>query len=145
MAEPDIVAKSADQLLSDAGFDIEGILEGGLSRWSDDGLAIESLPTMTVDELNESRDELIIVDVREGYEFNHIRIPDAVNHPSTQPWTSHQALPHGPLAIICADESRSTFVASVARALGRDARLVRGGMTAWLEGDRPTEGRNSGA
>jgi rhodanese-related sulfurtransferase len=140
LADVDVIAKTATLLLREAGFDVQGHLDGGLASWTDEG-SPDSLPTMTVEELSEGLADLNVVDVRESFEFNYARIAQAVNHPSTGPWASHADLPDGSLAMVCADESRSTFVASAARLLGRDASLVRGGMTAWLDRGFPIEGR----
>lgn len=139
VAEPDVIARTAAELLVEAGFSVDGYL--GLTALVSDGLLTGILPTMTVDEVREGGEELAVIDVRESYEFNYARIPDSSNHPSTQPWASHASLPDGPLAIVCADETRSVFIASVATSIGRDARLVRGGMTAWLDRGFPIEGR----
>jgi hydroxyacylglutathione hydrolase len=141
VAEPDLIARTAGELLGDAGFNVDGYLVGGMAAWVGEGLPTASLRTLTVDELHEHGDELAVIDVRESYEFNHARIPDSSNHPSMQPWASHVSLPDGGLAIVCADETRSAFIASVASSIGRDARLVRGGMTAWLDRGFPIEGR----
>lgn len=141
VAEPDVIARTGAEILSAAGYDVGGFLEGGMAAWTAEGLPTEALPAVTVDELQNRTTQLVVIDVRESYEFNYVRIPGATNHPSTQAWATLGSLPDGPLAIVCADETRSAFIASAAASIGRDARLVRGGMTSWLARGFPTEGR----
>ena len=138
-ADNDVIAKAAEELLSEAGFDIVGFVEGGVSSWSEAALPTTTLPTVEIEELLDQR--LKIVDVREPFEYDFSHIPGALLHPSTQSWHQHSQLPaFVPLAFVCADEIRSVYVASLAQRQGKEAYLVLGGMTEWMNRSLPTEG-----
>lgn len=139
-AEPEPIARVAAELLAAAGFDVAGHLEGGLAAWRDAGLATAVLPLLDVDELHAALGELLVVDVREGFEYRHGHVPGAVLLPSGEAWERMGELPADrPLAVVCGDQTRSAAVASMLLHAGRDARLVMGGMVDWLERGLPVE------
>jgi hydroxyacylglutathione hydrolase len=137
-AEPDAVARAAVHLLRDAGFTVLGHLEGGLAAWKTAGFPAGVLPVIDVDDLRITPG-LVPIDAREPFEFRHGHVPGAVPLPWTEAWRNPGAAPLGVLAVLCADEVRSSFVASVLRRLGRDVRLVTGGMVDWNERGYPVE------
>ena len=140
-AEPEPIARMAVGLLADAGFRVEGHLEGGLAAWTAEGGAVETLPVMDVDALEERLDALQVLDVREGFEYRHGHIPGALHIPWTESWerADEAGSAPRPLAVVCGDEVRSAAAASVLQRAGLAPTLVVGGMTDWLERGYPTE------
>ena len=139
-AEPDPIAKAAVEILQQAGFSISGHLEGGLKAWKTASLPTVTLPLLDVDQLNSRRNEFDIVDVRERYEYKHGHVPGARLLPWTEMW-DRVASEAGsrPLAVICGDQVRSAWAASVLQRAGRPVSLVMGGMADWTERGYPIE------
>ncbi len=145
-AEPEPIARVAAGLLADAGFTVLGQLEGGLRAWKEAGYPTETLPLLDVDELRERLDELTVIDAREPFEHRHARIPGSVLFPPADAWERAGELdPGAPLAVVCGDQTRSAYVASILQREGRNAALVMGGMVDWLERGYPVEKRQAPA
>lgn len=145
-ARPDPIAKIAVGLLQEAGFDVVGYLEGGLDAWKEAGYETETLPVLSVHELHDRLDELLVVDTREGFEYRHSHIPDAVSAPWTETWEQKEELPRDrTLAIVCGDEVRSAAAASILKRAGYRPALVIGGMIDWIEADYPIKKKKAGA
>jgi hydroxyacylglutathione hydrolase len=145
-AEPEPIARIAAGLLSDAGFQVVGHLEGGLAAWETAGGETASLEVMDVDALHDRLDELVVVDVREGFEYRHSHVPGAVSAPWTETWEASAALPRDrTLAVVCGDEVRSAAAASILKRTGYRPALVVGGMIDWLERGYPVETKKSPA
>jgi rhodanese-related sulfurtransferase len=139
-AEPEPIARVAVGILRGAGFEVLGHLEGGLGGWKEASLPTESLPVVDVDELYSGLDGYTVVDAREGFEHRHGHIAGALLFPPGDAWERADELPaRTPLAVVCGDQTRSAYVASVLRWHGRDAVLVMGGMVDWLERGYPIE------
>lgn len=133
-AEPEPIARVAGEILREAGFEVLGHLEGGLKAWKEDGRSTETLPLIDVDELHASLGTYVVVDAREGFEHRHAHIAGALLFPPGDAWERVDELPAGRrLAVVCGDQTRSAYVASVLRRRGLDAVLVMGGMVDWLE------------
>lgn len=133
-AEPEPIARVAVEILREAGFEVLGHLEGGLKAWKEDGRSTETLPLIDVDELHASLGTYVVVDAREGFEHRHAHIAGALLFPPGDAWERVDELPAGRrLAVVCGDQTRSAYVASVLRRRGLDAVLVMGGMVDWLE------------
>lgn len=137
-AEPDAIARAAADLLREAGFSVEGYLEGGLGAWKTAGMPVASIAVLSVEQLRDDAG-LIPVDARDPFEYRHGHVPRAVLLPWTDAWQGAAMAPSGPLAVICGDEVRSALVASILRREGRDVRLVVGGMVDWNERGYPVE------
>ena len=138
-AEPEPIAKVAVEILRGASFDVLGYLEGGLRAWKEAGGDTESLPLLNVDELREDLAAFTVVDAREPFEHRHAHIAGAILLPPGDAWGRAADAPDGPLAVVCGDQTRSAYVASILRRAGKDARLVMGGMVDWLERGYPVE------
>jgi len=133
-SEPDAIARSAAEILEQAGFNVLGILEGGLKGWRAAGLEPETLPVIDVDLLHERLAEYQVIDTREAYEYRHGHIIGSSLLPSMEAWSAVDELPaSGRYALVCGDQVRSALVASLLRRRGLDATLIMGGMTDWLE------------
>src|SRR6266545_131314 len=97
-------------------------------------------PVQLVDELHGSPARYTVVDAREGFEYRHGHIAAALLFPPGDAWERADELPTGtPLAVVCGDQTRSAYVASILRRRGCEAVLVMGGMVDWLERGYPTE------
>lgn len=139
-AEADPIARVAAQILTEAGFTVRGHLEGGLKAWKAAGLPTASLPLLTVDDLKRRQEEFRVVDTREGFEFRFGHIPGAELLEWTEAWDRMARVADDrPLALVCGDQVRSAYVASVLLKLGRPAHLVFGGMADWTERGYPVE------
>lgn len=140
-AEPEAIAKIAERLLREAGFVVEGYLQGGLTAWKSAALPTSSMPVLGVDELNARLTDLQVVDARDRFEYKHAHVPGARLLSWIEAWTSAPtfAADDRPLAVICGDEVRSSLVASILARVGFDVRLVTGGMVDWNERQLPIE------
>lgn len=136
--EPEAVAREAVRILRNAGFRVRGQLAGGLEGWHATGHPVERLQVISVDELRRDETEYQVVDAREGYEYRRGHIGGALLLPSTQAWARAEALDTTrPLAVHCAEQTRSALVASILARRGREVALVAGGMNAWRERGYP--------
>ncbi len=139
-AEPEPIAKAAVEILTQAGFTVAGHLEGGLKAWKAAALPTVSLPLVDVDQLNGRLAEFDVLDVRERYEYKHGHVPGARLLPWTEAWERAAAeTGDRPLAVICGDQVRSAWTASVLQRAGRPVTLVMGGMADWTERGYPVE------
>jgi rhodanese-related sulfurtransferase len=139
-AEPDPIAKVAIKLLTEAGFTVAGYVEGGLKGWKAAGLAVEELPLIDVDQLQTGFDTYQVIDTRERFEFKYGHMPSAQLVEWTEPWAKFEAVEDPkPLALVCGDQVRSSYVASVMQRAGKNVCLVFGGMVDWMERGYPVE------
>jgi hydroxyacylglutathione hydrolase len=124
---------------------VQGYLEGGVQNWRDAGFAVETIPQVSVAELNErlAKDDLQIVDVRRPSEYVNGHVPRALNAPLASLDKSV-----GPLnlekdkltAVICAGGYRSSAAASLLEQNGFSNLLnVTGGTGAWVNAGYPIE------
>jgi rhodanese-related sulfurtransferase len=139
-AEPDAIAKVAVGLLAEAGFNVLGYLEGGLAAWKGAGHATEELPLIDVDTLEAKLGDYTVLDTRESWEYKHAHVPGAALLDWTEAWDQAESIEvDKPFAVICGDQVRSSFVASILQRHGKPASLVFGGMADWLEREYPVE------
>jgi hydroxyacylglutathione hydrolase len=124
---------------------VKGYLEGGVTSWRDAGLPVNTLPQVSVAELNATlaNDDLQIVDVRRPAEYETGHVPRAQNAPLA---SLDKSL--GPLklekdkltAVICAGGYRSSAAASLLQQQGFSNLLnVTGGTGAWINAGYPVE------
>lgn len=117
---------------------VKGYLEGGVTSWRDVGLPVNTIPQISVAELNErlANDDMQIVDVRRPTEYVSGHVPRAQNAPLA---SLDKSL--GPLqlekdkvtAVICAGGYRSSAAASLLQRQGFSNLLnVTGGTSAWI-------------
>jgi rhodanese-related sulfurtransferase len=98
-------------------------------------------PRQLFEMLQKDASKLVVLDVREPWEFNMGRVPDAVLIPLGQLEDRVDELdPDQPIAVICQHGVRSLSAAAL---LGsRDFKKIYnivGGTTAWIEEGLPTE------
>jgi hydroxyacylglutathione hydrolase/adenylyltransferase/sulfurtransferase len=84
--------------------------------------------------------ELIIVDVREPYEWEAGHVPGSSHVEMERVASMSREIPKNtPVALLCLGGVRSGLVAHGFRAIGYDAYNVRGGFAAWLALGLPSE------
>ena len=139
-SEPEAIARSAAEILEQAGFKVLGTVEGGLKGWRAAGRDTASLAVLDVDQLAGALSEYQVIDAREGFEYRHGHIAGSRLLPSMEAWSAVEQLPAGGrYAVVCGDQVRSALVASVLSRRGLDATLVMGGMVDWTERGYPLE------
>jgi hydroxyacylglutathione hydrolase len=116
-----------------------GYLAGGMTAWSKAGYAMQPLPQITVEELNERRRDMQIIDVRKDDEWNEGHIPGAQH-------TFVPDLPdqfdrydrERPTVTYCASGYRSNIAASLLQRHGfRSVHSVPGSFMAWTSAGLP--------
>ena len=134
----------AVQGLSRVGLDdLAGHLQWGMSEWKSQGLPIASVPQVTVHELAELRDDhpdLVVVDVRDPFEWDEGHIEGAMHVPMAEVVRRLNEIPADrPKAAVCAGGLRSSLAISALERAGLTGWYnVTGGMTAWVRGGFPT-------
>ena len=133
---------------------ITSYLQGGMEHWYGQGLSIESLPVISAQALKEKtdrREELTVLDVRGGREWNSGHIPGAqhiyVGHLEREITRVDRSKP---VAVVCSVGNRASLAASVLLRAGYEAFNVLGGMQSWSASKFPitneqTQGRVSHA
>lgn len=125
---------------------VDGVLAGGFGAWRDAGLPISWSGITTASNLEQTRDQVRILDVREDSEFEEEgHIPDAShlyvgylekNLKKIQPPLQRQEK----VAVTCSVGHRASFAASVLRRQGFDnVDNLLGGMTAWEKNSLPVQ------
>lgn len=137
--EPAALAPIAEQLLQQAGYRVEGFLQGGLKQWSG---SLTEIPIMLVAEVHErirTGEQMALIDVREGFEYDWGHIGDAVNIPHGDVWERAAELdPATHYHVVCNDQVRSAAAASILRRRGiEQITLVLGGTVAWSDAGYP--------
>jgi glyoxylase-like metal-dependent hydrolase (beta-lactamase superfamily II)/rhodanese-related sulfurtransferase len=134
----------AVQGLSRIGIDeIAGHLQWGMTEWRTQGLPVATVPQITVHELATLREEhpdLVVIDVREGAEWDEGHIDGAMHLPMGEALRRRAEVPADrPKAVLCAGGLRSSTVISALARSGLDGWYnVAGGMTAWTRAGYPT-------
>lgn len=137
--------------LSRVGVDgVEAVLAGGFEAWREAGEPIEMSGTLSVEQVRQMKDELVVLDVRDDVEFedeghipgathlyvgyldDHVaRIRDAL--PEKVPVKKH-------VAVVCSVGHRAGLAASILLRHGyQRVSNVLGGMTAWSKRELPTQ------
>jgi hydroxyacylglutathione hydrolase len=111
-------------------------------EWRSEGLPLESVPQITVytlaEWLEEHRD-VVVIDVREPFEWREGHIEGALHLPMLEAVGRLDEVPRDrPKAVVCAGGLRSSSVISALKRRGiSDWHNVTGGMTAWLKAGHP--------
>jgi glyoxylase-like metal-dependent hydrolase (beta-lactamase superfamily II)/rhodanese-related sulfurtransferase len=122
--------------------DVVGHVQWGMTEWKRQGLPTASVPQLTVYDLatlREERPELLVVDVREPFEWEEGHIDGALHLPMNEARRRVAELPGDrPKAVVCAGGLRSSLVISaLAREGLADWYNVAGGMGAWVRAGLP--------
>ena len=145
-AKPILIADTPEQIaearLRLARVGIEGpagFLQDGIDGWKRAGYALESLPQISVTELNDSLKDLPVLDVRRESEWQAGHIADAQwwpldNFRVSPPEVNGDA----PLAVHCQGGYRSVIACSLLRRAGfKNVINVAGGFDAWKKAGLP--------
>ncbi|MBI4241580.1 MAG: MBL fold metallo-hydrolase [Candidatus Rokubacteria bacterium] len=129
----------AVQGLTRVGVDqVVGFLQWGMIEWRSEGLPVETVPQVTVYDLAgwlEERPDLLVIDVREPFEWLDGHIERALHLPMLEAVRRKSEVPADrPKAVLCAGGLRSSLVISALKREGIQGWYnVTGGMTAWLK------------
>ena len=112
---------------------VAGYLEGGMTAWFREGLPVEQVPQVTVQDLHREIDHLQVVDVRQPGEFEQGHIAQALSKPLPKLSVSLEGLDREtPLAVHCKSGYRSAIAASLLQRAGfAQVMNVIGGIDAW--------------
>ncbi|MGA2687636.1 MAG: rhodanese-like domain-containing protein [Candidatus Korobacteraceae bacterium] len=149
-ARPVLIAETSDQLdearlrLARVGIeDVAGYLDGGPAAWQQLGFPLQSLPQITVEELNARLrgDAPLVLDVRRESEWDAGHISGAEWYPLDR---FKAALPpielDRSIAVHCAGGYRSVIACSLLQRAGYNNVInVIGGFDAWREAQLPAE------
>lgn len=122
---------------------IAGHLQWGMTEWKSQGQPVEVVPQISVHDLatmKEERPDLVVIDVREPFEWDEGHIEGALHVPMSEALARKDLVPAGrPKAVVCAGGLRSsTVISALSRAGLTNWYNVIGGMTAWQKGGYST-------
>jgi glyoxylase-like metal-dependent hydrolase (beta-lactamase superfamily II)/rhodanese-related sulfurtransferase len=122
---------------------IAGHLQWGMTEWKSQGLPMETVPQISVHDLatmKEERPDLVVIDVREPFEWDEGHIEGALHVPMSEALARKELVPTDrPKAVVCAGGLRSsTVISALSRAGLTNWFNVIGGMTAWQKGGYST-------
>jgi rhodanese-related sulfurtransferase len=122
---------------------VAGFLPRGMVDWRSEALPVASVPQVTVYDLAEWREErrdVLVIDVREPFEWREGHIEGALHLPMLEAVRRLAEVPRDrPKAVVCAGGLRSSTVISALQRQGIDGWFnVTGGMTAWVKAGQPT-------
>ena len=123
---------------------LQGILAGGIEAWREAGLPIVSLSQLTVADLwqrlNTRPDNLVLIDVRELFEWELGYIEGSLLIPLGEIWQRAEELDRGrEIVLICEEGIRSSTAASIFLRRGlHQAANVPGGLGDWFKANYPT-------
>ena len=123
---------------------VVGYLDGGMYAWAVEGLPIQSLPQMAVQELKEhfeKGDAPTLLDVRAQREWEDGHIQGAVHMPSPDTRSRYREIaPDKPIAVMCNTGHRSSMAGSILLQHGFEKVYnVAGGMKGWAAAGYTTE------
>jgi hydroxyacylglutathione hydrolase len=124
---------------------VKGYLSGGMEAWRRDGLGVNVIAQISVDDLSEllnSQKDMQVIDVRQPGEYNNGHVPSAVNAPLARvDERAPEFDPNRRTAVICAGGFRSSAATSILERLGfKNLLNVLGGTGAWIKAGYPVEG-----
>jgi len=141
----DAVAEAAAEALQGADRNpLQGILAGGIEAWRRAGLPLVSLPQSSVADLwqrlNAPHDDLVLIDVRESFEWDLGYIEGSLLIPLGEVWQRAEELERGKeLILICEEGIRSSTAASILLHRGfTRAANVPGGLGDWFRANYPS-------
>ena len=123
---------------------VVGYLDGGMYAWAVEGLPIQTLPQMAVQELKEDFEgggAPLVLDVRAQREWEDGHIQGAVHMPSPDTRSRYREIaPDKPIAVMCNTGHRSSMAGSILLQHGFEKVYnVAGGMKGWAAAGYTTE------
>ena len=120
-----------------------GYLKNGFLGWLNSGKAVESISTITSEDLNDAlkRDEVRIIDVRESHEYEQEWIPTSTSSPLTRLEEEVAFIDAtGKIVTICPSGFRSTTAVSIMKHMGiDDVAVYLNGLKNWKAEGYPME------
>jgi rhodanese-related sulfurtransferase len=116
-----------------------GYLEGGMPAWFRDGLPVEQVPQVTVQDLYREIDHIQLIDVRQPGEWEQVHIAQAFLKPLPKLDTMLDGLDRErPVAVHCKSGYRSSIASSLLKRAGFSQVMnMIGGLDAWKACDLP--------
>lgn len=141
--ETSIAEAAAEALQGTLRNPLQGIVTGGIEAWGHAGFSQAELSQLHVaalwQRLNAPHDELMLIDVREPFEWELGHIDGSLPIPLAEIWARACTLePHQEIVVICQEGIRSSTAASIL--LHHDflrAAHVPGGMSNWFKAGYP--------
>lgn len=138
LAENQVVLEAAERALLEEALTPSRTLLAKMAEWEQAGLPSVRVADVPVDHLFNEKNQFVVVDVREPYEWRSGVIPGALTVPMGTIPGKLDALPTDQrYAIVCAHGNRSQAVASFLAEHGYEAVNVAGGMMAWHQAGYP--------
>ncbi len=120
---------------------VVGYLEEGMTAWFREGLPVDQVPQVTVQDLHREIEHLQVIDVRQPGEWEQMHIAQAVLKPLPKLTAMLDAIDRErPIAVHCKSGYRSSIGTSLLKQQGfKDVMNVIGGIDAWQACDFPVE------
>lgn len=147
IAESEAKMEEAVMRLARVGIEsVKGYLAGGIEAWRSAGFETNTVPQISVDELDSlirKENQLQVIDVRRPPEYESGHVPRALH----APLSNLESIAGGlsldrsqPTAVICAGGYRSSAATSILESHGFSSLLnVTGGTSAWINAGYPVE------
>jgi hydroxyacylglutathione hydrolase len=121
---------------------VAGYLEEGMTAWFREGMPVEQVPQVTVQDVHREIDHLQVVDVRQPAEWEQGHIAQALSMPLPKLTTMLAGLDRErPVAVHCKSGFRSSIGTSLLKRAGfRDVMNIIGGIDAWRACSLPVIG-----
>jgi len=112
---------------------VAGYLEDGMAAWFREGLSVEQVPQVTVQDLHREIDHLQVIDVRQPGEWEQVHIAQSMLKPLPKLTAMLDGLDRGaPVAVHCKSGYRSSIGTSLLKRAGfANVMNVIGGIDAW--------------
>jgi hydroxyacylglutathione hydrolase len=143
-ANPDDAEAAAEVLRGLERHPVRGVLEGGIQAWRTAGLPLATMRQMDVptlrERLSDPEDTLLLIDVREPFEWDLGYIDGSLLIPLERVWERSAELDRNrEVALICEEGIRSSTAASILLHQGfPTAGNVPGGLGDWASANYPT-------
>ena len=121
---------------------VVGYLEDGMTAWFREGLPVEQVPQVTVQDLYRELEHVQIIDVRQPGEWEQMHIAQASLKPLPKLTTMLEGIDRErPIAVHCKSGFRSSIASSLLKQNGFPQVMnVIGGIDAWKACDFPVVG-----
>ena len=147
VAESEAKMEEAVMRLARVGIEsVKGYLTGGIDAWRTAGFETNTVPQISVDELDSlirKENQLQVIDVRRPPEYESGHVPRALHAPLSNLESTAGGLSldrSKPTAVICAGGYRSSAATSILQTHGFSNLLnVTGGTSAWINAGYPVE------
>lgn len=118
---------------------VTGYLEGGMTAWFREGLPVDQVPQVTVQDLHRELEHVQVIDVRQPGEWEQAHIAHAVLKPLPKLTSMLEGIDRErPIAVHCKSGYRSSIASSLLKRAGfTQVMNVIGGIDAWKACELP--------